>query len=188
MDAINNALTQGIVPAIIVAIYLIITKIIDTRKETVQSKMSNDIIESISSISNFLDNVTKNIINKNKDRSRIAIKLAFSDFERELFMFVRDIVITNNLDKRRNYIMQSIDIGVNGMYYNLCNNLSSFEIDGHKINNFCKEQWKDEIKSSILTLIFDENLDKIAKVTEIHVKLKVLIDNYTIYVTNKTFN
>ena len=56
MDAIQEALTQGITPAIVVAIYLIITKIIDAKKETAQSQISEKLVNSITTISNFLNN------------------------------------------------------------------------------------------------------------------------------------
>ena len=55
MEAIQEALTQGITPAIVVAIYLIITKIIDAKKETAQSQISEKLVNSITTISNFLN-------------------------------------------------------------------------------------------------------------------------------------
>ena len=56
MDILGDALRQGIAPAIVVAIYLIITKIIDSRKENAQIKLSADLPKSINTISNFLIN------------------------------------------------------------------------------------------------------------------------------------
>ena len=47
MDILGDALRQGIAPAIVVAIYLIITKIIDSRKENAQIKLSADLTKSI---------------------------------------------------------------------------------------------------------------------------------------------
>ena len=41
MDILNNAIQQGIAPAIVVAIYLIITKFIDSRKENAQIKINS---------------------------------------------------------------------------------------------------------------------------------------------------
>ena len=40
MNVLGDALKQGIAPAVVVAIYLIITKIIDSRKENAQAKLS----------------------------------------------------------------------------------------------------------------------------------------------------
>ena len=62
MDILGDALKQGIAPAIVVAIYLIVTKIIDSRKENAQAKLSSELVKSINTISTFIINLTKNII------------------------------------------------------------------------------------------------------------------------------
>lgn len=188
MEYIFNAMAQGIIPAIIVAVYLIITKIIDSKNISKQSKISQELTNSITTISNFLNNIIKNIISKDKERCRIIIKLSFENFEKELFLFVRDTIITNNIIKRKEYIIQSLDNIVNGQYYVLVDYLSSFEIDGHKVSNYCKPEWKEELIISIKTIIFDENLDKVLKISEAQTKLNSMISNYSIYVNNKTFN
>ena len=56
MDLFETAISQGIAPAIVVAIYLIVIKIIDTKKEKNAIKITNELLEAISKISNFLDN------------------------------------------------------------------------------------------------------------------------------------
>lgn len=188
MEIIGEALAQGIVPAIIVVVYLVIVKIIDTRKENNQNKVSNELVKSISTISNFLNNITRTIISKDRERCRIIIKLAFDNLEKELFLFVRDTIITNNIDKRHEYIVQSLENTINGEYYQVYNYLSVFEIDGHKVSSYCKESWKLELKESLIAIIFDNNLDKVTKITETQTKLNAVINNYSTYVHNKTFN
>lgn len=188
MELIGEALAQGIVPAIIVIAYLIIIKIIDTKKENNQNKISNELVKSISTISNFLNNITATIINKDRERCRIIIKLSFDNFEKELFLFVREVIITNNIDKRHDYIIQSLINTINGEYYQVYNYLSAFEINSHKVSSYCKEEWKEELRDSLITIIFDNNLDKITKISEVRVKLNAIINNYTTYIHNKTFN
>lgn len=188
MEIIADALAQGVIPAIIVVIYLVIIKIIDTRKETAQTKISKELVNSISTISNFLNNITSNIISKEHERCRIIIQLAFNNIEKELFIFIRDIIITNNIDIRHDYIVQSIENTINAQYYEVYNYLSTFDIDGRKVSNHCKESWKIELKDSLLKIVFDNKLDKTTKITEIETKLNSLINNYTTYVHNKTFN
>ena len=188
MDGILEAFKQGIAPAIIVAIYLVITKIIDTKKETAQIKISKELVNSITNISNFLSNITNNIISKDKERCRIVIILAFDRFEKEVFLFVRDTIIANNIDKRHDYIIQSVENIVNAQYYEAYNYLSNFELDDRKISTYCKECWKEEIKNSIIKIIFDDNLDKVTKISETQTKLNAMICNYSTYIHNKTFN
>ena len=188
MDAIQEALTQGITPAIVVAIYLIITKIIDAKKETAQSQISEKLVNSITTISNFLNNITDSIISKDKERCRIIISLSFNNMMKELFTFVRDTIIANNIEKRHDYIIQSIENMINAQYYTVYNHLSIFDVDGHKVSAYCKEQWKSEIKSSIVKIIFDNNLDKQTKISEAETKLNAMISSYITYVQNKAFN
>ena len=116
MTLIEQALAQGLTPAIVVVIYLVIIRIIDAKNEAQQSKISQELINSISTISEFLDAITKNILNKDKERSRIIIELAFDNLHKELLIFARDIIITNNIDKRIEYINQSIKTFVNSQY------------------------------------------------------------------------
>lgn len=188
MTLIEQALAQGLTPAIVVVIYLVIIRIIDAKKEAQQSKISQELINSISTISEFLDAITKNILNKDKERSRIIIELAFDNLHKELLIFARDIIITNNIDKRREYINQSIKTVVNAQYYEVYNCLSVCEVNGNKAAFYCKESWKEELSSNIIKIIFDENLDKVAKITEIQTKLKTICANYVTYIHNKTFN
>lgn len=188
MESILEAFKQGIAPAIVVAIYLIITKIIDTKKETAQTKISKELVSSITTISNFLNSITNNIIIKDKERCRIIIKLSFENFEKEVFLFVRETIIANNIDKRHDYILQSVENIVNAQYYEMYNYLSNFELDGKKVSSYCKETWKEQIKNSIIKIIFDINLDKTTKITETQTKLNAMIYNYSTYIYNKTFN
>ena len=71
MDILSDALRQGIAPAIVVAIYLIITKIIDNRRESAQIKLSTELTKSINSISDFVIGITKNIISCDKYTKKV---------------------------------------------------------------------------------------------------------------------
>ena len=107
---------------------------------------------------------------------------------KEIFLFVRDTIITNNIDKRHDYIVQSIGNIINAQYYTVYNQLAIFDIDGHKVSSYCKEQWKDELVSSVIKIIFDNNLDKQTKISEAETKIDAMISSYITYVQNKAFN
>ena len=75
MEILIEALKDGVAPAIVVAIYLIITKVIDARRETSQAKLSDKLIESINAIGVFITHITENIVSTDKDKCRkITIK------------------------------------------------------------------------------------------------------------------
>ncbi len=188
MDYVFEALSQGVIPGIIIAIYLVIIKIIDYKNTNRQSEVSEKLTNSIANISNFLDNITKTIINKEQEHCRIVIELAFDSFKKELFIFVRETIIANNIDVKKDFIVQSIDKLVNSYYYKLYNQLSSFEINNHKLSIYCKEEWKEELINYINDIIFNHKLDKVDKITEAQNKLDIVIGDYSTYVHNKIFN
>ena len=61
MDIFGQALQQGIAPAIVVAIYLIITKLIDTKKENNNAKLTENLIKSITTISDYIIDIKLNV-------------------------------------------------------------------------------------------------------------------------------
>ena len=101
MDILGDAIRQGIAPAIVVAIYLIITKIIDSRKESVQIKLSSDLTKSINTISNFINVLTKNIIEKDKDKCKNAIEDSMYSSAMRLIYFVSTTVVNNHIDSNK---------------------------------------------------------------------------------------
>lgn len=76
-NIILYALKEGLTPAIIVVIYLLIVKLIDSKREKANIKITNELVSAINKISNFLDNITTNIIDKDRDKCRCAIRQAF---------------------------------------------------------------------------------------------------------------
>ena len=101
MELIEEALAQGITPAIVVAIYLIITKIIDNRKENVQIKLSTELTKSINAISSFLTDITKNIIEKDKDKCKAAIEDTMFSSGMRLINFVSTTIINNHIEANK---------------------------------------------------------------------------------------
>ena len=101
MDVLIEALQQGIAPAIVVAIYLIITKIIDTRKENIQLKLSSELTSSINKISSFVNTLTKDIVDKDKDKCKAAIEDSMYSSGMRLCNFVSSTIINNHIDTNK---------------------------------------------------------------------------------------
>ena len=98
MDILSNALRQGIAPAIVVAIYLIITKIIDNRRESTQIKLNTELTKSINSISDFVIGITKNIISCDKEKCKIAIKDSMYSSSMRLIYFMSTTIVNNHIN------------------------------------------------------------------------------------------
>ena len=89
MDILQEALTQGITPAIIIAIYLVIVKIIDNKKESNQAKINSKLVDSISKIGDFIDSITKNIVDKDREKCKTAINDSFKSSAYSLIKFTK---------------------------------------------------------------------------------------------------
>lgn len=184
-NVIIYALKEGLTPAIIVLIYLLVIKIIDAKREKASIKITNELVSAINKISNFLDNITDNILEKDRDKCRCAIKQAFFSSASVIIEFVSKTIINNHITINRDNIINNIEHLVNSEYYNISNSLSLYTIDGHKVNEFLKEEWISEIEKDVVDIIFDDKLDKETKIVTFNNRMIIKCQDFAIYVTNK---
>ena len=184
-NVIFYALKEGLTPAIIVLIYLLVIKIIDAKREKASIKITNELVSAINKISNFLDNITDNILEKDRDKCRCAIKQAFFSSASVIIEFVSKTIINNHITINRDNIINNIEHLVNSEYYNISNSLSLYTIDGHKVNEFLKEEWISEIEKDVVDIIFDDKLDKETKIVTFNNRMTIKCQDFAIYVTNK---
>lgn len=184
-NVIIYALKEGLTPAIIVLIYLLVIKIIDAKRGKASIKITNELVSAINKISNFLDNITDNILEKDRDKCRCAIKQAFFSSASVIIEFVSKTIINNHITINRDNIINNIEHLVNSEYYNISNSLSLYTIDGHKVNEFLKEEWISEIEKDIVDIIFDDKLDKETKIVTFNNRMIIKCQDFAIYVTNK---
>ena len=186
MDLISNALAQGIAPAIVVVIYLIIVKILDIKKEKVQTKLNTEFTKSINTISNFLENITHTIVEKDKEKCRIAIKDAFNSSAMKLTTFVSQTIVNNNIDINKEAILNNIHNLVNGEFYNIYFTLSLYQYDGIKASDNLDTKWMKEVEDDMVSSIFNTNLSKEARITSFYNKINIHVQSYVTYVINKS--
>lgn len=75
MGELLESLRLGITPGIIVLIYLIIIKVIDTKKESNAVKINKEVTECFCKLNSFLDYITKDILNDAEEKRDYAIKI-----------------------------------------------------------------------------------------------------------------
>lgn len=184
-NVIIYALKEGLTPAIIVLIYLLVIKIIDAKREKASIKITNKLVSAINKISNFLDNITDNILEKDRDKCRCAIKQAFFSSASVIIEFVSKTIINNHITINRDNIINNIEHLINSEYYNISNSLSLYTIDGYKVNEFLKEEWISEIEKDVVDIIFDDKLDKETKIVTFNNRMTIKCQDFAIYVTNK---
>ena len=54
MELLLESLKLGVAPSLVVAIYLVINKIIDNKKESQSAKINQNIVENFNKLNNFL--------------------------------------------------------------------------------------------------------------------------------------
>lgn len=186
MDILNNAIQQGIAPAIVVAIYLIITKFIDSRKENAQIKINSELTKSINTISNFIITITKNIIEKDKEKCKNAITDSMCSFGMRLMNFVSATIVNNHIDTNRANIIANIHNIVNGEYYTMYSALSIYVINDIRVSDVLEKEWMASIEQDMIDIIYGVNLSKEDRILSFNNKINLKLQSYITYVINNT--
>lgn len=186
MDILNSAIQQGIAPAIVVAIYLIITKFIDSRKENAQIKINSELTKSINTISNFIITITKNIIEKDKEKCKNAITDSMCAFGMRLMNFVSTTIVNNHIDTNRANIIANIHNIVNGEYYTMYSALSIYVINDIRVSDVLEKEWMASIEQDMIDIIYGVNLSKEDRILSFNNKINLKLQSYITYVINNT--
>ena len=181
----EQALEYGIAPAIVVGIYLIIIKILDNKKEKHQAKVNANVLSALEKISNFLDNITSNILDKDKDKCKSAIINSFTAFYSTVLDFAINTVIKNHILENKSYITENVERIVKSQFYNVHTALSLYNINGCNISGNLKPEWIKEITKEILKIIYS-NANTQDKISNLMNSLSIKFDGYISYVTNKS--
>ena len=187
MDILGTALGQGIVPAVIVVIYLIIVKVIDNRRDSTSAKITKDLTNSIITISNYLDNVTKNVIAKDEEKCEVAIENGFKSFALHLITFVNNTVIHNHIEENKDVIIQNVKNLINGEYYNIHSVLANYVIKNTNVSTLLKVDWMSDIEAITLCVIYNNKLDVNSKITTFNNQITLKFKTYTNYLINNAF-
>lgn len=184
MELIEEALAQGITPAIVVAIYLIITKIIDNRKENVQIKLSTELTKSINAISSFLTDITKNIIEKDKDKCKAAIEDTMFSSAMRLINFVSTTIINNHIEANKENVIANIHNIVNTEFYSVYATLFLYKINGVKASDALNKDWMEIIEKDMFDIVYNSSLSKEDKILTFTNKINLKFQSYVTHMTN----
>jgi len=186
MEILVEALKDGVAPAIVVAIYLVITKIIDTKRESTQTQLSNKLIESINNISLFVNHITENIITTDKDKCKTAIEDSMYASGMRLINFVSSTIINNHIELNKENILANVQNIVNAEYYSVYSTLSLYVINGTKVSESLNKQWMKDVEDDIISIIYSTNLDKEDKIMAFTNKINIKFQSYITYIINNT--
>ena len=192
-EIIESALNQGLSSLITISIFLLLYKCLDNKKKTEIEKFVSfisdtldEVSKSLLQVSTFITDITKNIIDKDKDKCKIAIDDAMLASAMRLTIFVTNTVINNHVQTNKDNILANIHSIVNAEFYTVFSNLSLYKINGVKVGDNMKKDWMPSVEKSIIEIIFNDNLSKEDKISSFNNKINLKFQSYITYITNNT--
>lgn len=176
MELIQNAFEQGLIPGIVIVIYLIINKIIDNNKRN-----------PLDDIAKLLNIVTRDIIEKDREKSKAVISITMVNAASECAKFVDSTIITNNVDNNRDQIEYNARHLVNSVYYDAYYKLNMYRGDEDYLSHYMKEEWKEDIYGDIINIVYNENLNSNQRILAFNKRIDIRVNDYTAYIINKAF-
>lgn len=184
ISIIQDSLKQGLAPALVVAVYLIIIKIIDSRRENVQIKISSEFTKSITAMSSFLSEILDNIVSKDKDKCKIAIEDTFNATAMRLINFVSTTIVNNHVANNRENIIANINNIVNSEYYTIYSTLSMYKINENIASEVLNKDWMAVWTKDMTDIIFNSTMSKEDKIISFSNKLSIKFKSHIMYVSN----
>lgn len=192
-EIIESALNQGLSSLITISIFLLLYKWLDNKKKTESEKFVSSISDtldevskSLLQVSTFITDITKNIIDKDKDKCKTAIDDAMLASAMRLTIFVTNTVINNHVQTNKDNILANIHNIVNAEFYTVFSNLSLYKINGVKVSDNMKKDWMPSVEKSIIEIVFNNNLSKEDKISSFNNKINLKFQSYISYITNNT--
>lgn len=176
MELIQNAFEQGLVPGIVIVIYLIINKIIDNNKRN-----------PLDDIAKLLNIVTRDIIEKDREKSKSVVSIAINNAASECTKFVASTIITNNVDDNRDQIEYNARYLINSVYYDTYSKLNMYRGDEDYLSHYMKEEWKEDIYGDIINIVYNKNLNSNQRILAFNKRIDIRVNDYTAYIINKAF-
>lgn len=192
-EIIESALNQGLSSLITISIFLLLYKWLDNKKKTESEKFVSSISDTLDEVSKsllqvsaFITDITKDIIDKDKDKCKMAIDDAMLASAMRLTMFVTNTIINNHVQTNKDNILANIHNIVNAEYYTVFSSLSLYKINGIKASDNMKKDWMPSVEKSIIEIVFNDNLSKEDKISSFNNKINLKFQSYITYITNNT--
>lgn len=192
-EIIEFALNQGLSSLITISIFLLLYKWLDNKKKTESEKFVSsisstldEVSKSLLQVSTFITDITKNIIDKDKDKCKTAIEDSMYASAMRIISFVSTTIINNHIDTNKDNILSNIHNIINAEYYTVFSTLSMYKINGAKPSDFMQKQWMAAIEKSIIEIIYNASLSKEDKILSFSNKLNIKFQSYITYITNNT--
>lgn len=176
MDIISEAFAQGLIPGVVIAIVYIIEKILQAKRK-----------DPLTDIARLLTIVTKDIIEKDRERARAAVEIIFNNEARELSKFVQTTIINNNIDANKDQIINNARFLVNSVYYNTYAKLNMYRGDEDYLGSYMQEEWKDKLTNDIVDIIYNKNIEPTKRILAYNDRIDIRVKDCSSFIINNAF-
>lgn len=187
----NTSYITVIISSIVFISYTVIIKLIDyfrhkdDKKSLVEMGLAvKEVSNNVAKLNAILDNLFQDITKKNLEKGKIIIELAFFNFQYKIVNLCRNIIINNNIDINKEFIIANITKTVNTEFYRVYHTLSLYEVGNTSLSEFLKDSWKDDCIKDVLAIIYNGQEDKL-RISQINSNLSIKVDNWIVYINNK---
>ena len=178
MEILKEALGQGIAPAIVVGVYLIIVRLIDSRKEAKRAELNSNMINLITDINKFLRYVTEDIIDKEPERLQSGLNDAFDSFSYKVCNFVIYTLVNNHIIKNKKSILDNLRKTMDKAYYDIYTVILLYNNQNNKLLTKIDKEWIYELETAVVDIIYNKELNKEQKIYHCSNKIKLYVDEY----------
>ena len=189
MEWLFKGFEYGWFPTLVIFTYLVITKILDNKKDREANrktiKVNAELLDTVNKLNSFLTYITKDIIGKEDDCCVSSIKTAFKGMAYAIVKFSTFTIIANNVTHNRGNIIDNIKHTVYGEFASLYNELILYSSDAKHIVDYINSDWKENIVANITNIIFDESATKEQRIYNIHNKITIRTTDFINEVTSK---
>ena len=190
----DSSYVTVLISSCIFIIYTLIIRLIDYFKAKNKDKplleMSKAMKEMGDNIAKLNAVLAKNFEDAEKKEIRQcdnAINLGFKALGFKISQECANIIAHNNIDKNKELISSNLNKIINTEYFKLYSTLSVYEINEVNVASKLKEEWVKELVDALIAIIYDGQ-DSVIRIAHINDKISILINDYSTYVSNKTFN
>lgn len=187
----NTSYITVIISSVVFISYTVIIKLIDyyrhkdDKKSLVEMGLAvKEVSNNVAKLNTILDNLFQDITKKNLEKGKIIIELAFFNFQYKIVNLCRNIIINNNIDVNKEFIIANITKTVNTEFYRAYHTLSLYEVGNILLSEFLKDSWKDDCIKDVIAIIYNGQEDKV-RISQINSNLSIKIDNWIVYINNK---
>ena len=190
----NSSYVTVIISSSVFIIYTLIIRLVDYFKSKNKDKplleMSKAMKEMGDNIAKLNAVLAKNFEDAEKKEIRqceSAINLGFKSLGFKVSQECASIIAHNNIDKNKELISSNLNKIINTEYFKLYSSLSAYEINEVNVASRLKEEWVKELVDALIAIIYDGQ-EAVIRIAHINDKISILINDYSTYVSNKTFN